>query len=80
MIEDLTIPAGDFNRWAERENRKAEVQETGKPQKIDWDMLKNNAAAFERERWADCPEIKKNFYRENKQISCMDPLEVADIR
>ena len=79
MIKDLTIPAGDLESWAAKENRNYEEKRANAP-KIDWDQLKQDAERFEVERWADCPEIKKNFYREKKEIANMDPLQVAQIR
>lgn len=79
LIEDCTISAGDIQSWADRENRNFEQKSMSTP-KIDWAMLKKKAETFEKMKWADCPDVKKNFYTEKKIIANMDPLEVAEIR
>ena len=81
MIEDLTIPAGDYQRWGEREARKNNIQiNDSAPAPINWGELKRQNDEFQAAKFADMPEIKKNFYRENKKIATMDPLDVAVIR
>ena len=79
LIKDLTIPAGDLRSWANRENRIYDEQLHTAP-KINWGQLKEQAAEYEKAKWADCPEIIKYFYKESKNIALMDPSEVADIR
>ena len=79
LIKDLTIPAGDLRSWANRENRRYDEQLPTTP-KINWGQLKEQAAEYEKAKWADCPEIIKYFYKELKNIALMDPSEVADIR
>ena len=79
LIRDLTIPAGDLRSWANRENRRYDEQLHTAP-KINWGQLKEQAAEYEKAKWADCPEIIKYFYKESKNIALMDPSEVADIR
>ena len=79
LIKDLTIPAGDLRSWANRENRRYDEQLHTAPT-INWGQLKEQAAEYEKAKWADCPEIIKYFYKESKNIALMDPSEVADIR
>lgn len=79
LIKDLTIPAGDLRSWANRENRRYDEQLHTAP-KINWGQLKEQAAEYEKAKWADCPEIIKYFYKESKNIALMDPSEGADIR
>ena len=79
MIKDLTIPAGDLRSWADRENRRYDDQLPAAP-KINWGQLKEQAAVYEKAKWADCPEIIKLFYKELENMALMDPSEVADIR
>ena len=75
----MTIPAGDLRSWANRENRRYDEQLHTAP-KINWGQLKEQAAEYEKAKWADCPEIIIYFYKESKNIALMDPSEVADIR
>ena len=75
----MTIPAGDLRSWANRENRRYDEQLHTAP-KSNWGQLKEQAAEYEKAKWADCPEIIKYFYKESKNIALMDPSEVADIR
>ena len=47
---------------------------------INWGKLAEEAEAYEKERWADCPDIQKKFYVEKPHIAALTPQEVADIR
>ena len=80
MIEDCTIPAGDLSSWAKRENRDYEEKQKTAVPMINWGALKEEAEEYERQKWADCAPIKKDFYREKEHITNLDPLEVASIR
>lgn len=85
IVEDLTIPAGDYQKWGEREARrngsgKNETVNNDPPPPIDWGQLKARNEAFQAAKFADLPVIKKNFYRENKKIATLDPSDVAEIR
>lgn len=79
MIEDVTIPAGDLQSWADKENRAYEEKQSF-TQMIDWGALKEEQVEYERIKWADCPDIKKKFYEEKPHIANLQPHEVEKIR
>ena len=47
---------------------------------IDWDKIKEESAAYQKVKWQDYPEIRKNFYIENEAVANLDPDEVEEIR
>lgn len=79
LVDDATIIAGDLKSWAEKMNRDHEENAPITP-KINWGKLKERSEQFEKERWANLPQVIKNLYKEQKNISLMDPLEVQEIR
>ncbi|CAH2248897.1 probable ATP-dependent RNA helicase DDX43 [Pelobates cultripes] len=47
---------------------------------IDWASANKQAAIYEATKWADAPQIGKNFYVESKKISAMSKEEVLKWR
>lgn len=80
IIEDLTIPVGDYQKWGNQQACMSKTVNNDPPPPINWGQLKAQNEAFQIAKFADLPEIKKNFYRENKKIAQMDPSDVAEIR
>ena len=80
IIEDLTIPAGDYQRWGDKQARMSEAVNNDPHPPINWGQLKAQNEAFQIAKFADLPEIRKNFYRENTKIAQMNPSDVAEIR
>ncbi|XP_065891815.1 probable ATP-dependent RNA helicase DDX53 isoform X2 [Dysidea avara] len=49
-------------------------------QRINWSAVHSSRASHEAEKWAGLPEVKKNFYFEDPQVSQLTPQEVSQIR
>ncbi|ESP00563.1 hypothetical protein LOTGIDRAFT_112416, partial [Lottia gigantea] len=53
---------------------------TSAPPKINWGMIRAEAAKFEDEKFKDLPELKKNFYFEDVEVANMYPEDIKRIR
>ncbi|XP_073817416.1 probable ATP-dependent RNA helicase DDX43 [Musca autumnalis] len=47
---------------------------------IDWDKLNQRAETERKKRWAKCPPLRKDFYKEHPDVTNMNPEDVARIR
>ncbi|XP_054747630.1 probable ATP-dependent RNA helicase DDX43 [Anastrepha obliqua] len=47
---------------------------------IDWDAANRRAKEEKTKRWAKCPPLTKNFYKEDPEVANLTPEEVARIR
>ncbi|XP_004422091.1 PREDICTED: probable ATP-dependent RNA helicase DDX43 [Ceratotherium simum simum] len=47
---------------------------------IDWDQIREEGLKWEKEKWADLPLIKKNFYMESETTSSMSQVQVDNWR
>lgn len=51
-----------------------------KPEIIDWDKINERCEIAQKERWAKCPSLVKNFYVENEQVRLLTEDQVAQFR
>nr|XP_004660550.1 probable ATP-dependent RNA helicase DDX43 [Jaculus jaculus] len=47
---------------------------------IDWDQIREDALKWEKQKWADLPPIKKNFYIESATTSSMSQVQIDNWR
>ncbi|XP_005185716.2 probable ATP-dependent RNA helicase DDX43 [Musca domestica] len=47
---------------------------------IDWDKLNKRAEVERKKRWAKCPPLRKDFYKEHPDVANMNAEDVARIR
>ncbi|XP_037699691.1 probable ATP-dependent RNA helicase DDX43 [Choloepus didactylus] len=47
---------------------------------IDWDQIREDALKWEKEKWANLPPIKKNFYIESATTSSMSQVQIDNWR
>ncbi|XP_063702858.1 probable ATP-dependent RNA helicase DDX43 [Culicoides brevitarsis] len=47
---------------------------------IDWDAANRRSENAIRERWAKCPPLEKNFYKEHPDVKALSPEAVAEFR
>uniref|UniRef100_A0A1A9WNX6 RNA helicase n=1 Tax=Glossina brevipalpis TaxID=37001 RepID=A0A1A9WNX6_9MUSC len=47
---------------------------------IDWTALNAKADIERAEKWAKCPQLTKNFYKEDPEVTNLDENEIAQIR
>jgi len=47
---------------------------------IDWDKLKTEAAEAQKQRWAKCPPLIKDFYQEHPDVAAFTPQQVKEYR
>lgn len=47
---------------------------------IDWDAVNKRCDEAIRERWAKCPPLVKNFYKEHREVTRMTDEQVAQFR
>ncbi|XP_046739463.1 probable ATP-dependent RNA helicase DDX43 [Diprion similis] len=47
---------------------------------FDWSKANNDYEKFQKEKWAKCPELIKNFYHEDPDVANMSKEKVAHIR
>ncbi|XP_063297804.1 probable ATP-dependent RNA helicase DDX43 [Pelobates fuscus] len=73
VYEYSKIPDSPENTTPPRATAKPFVQ-------IDWASANKQAAIYEATKWADAPQIEKNFYVESKKISAMSEDEVLKWR
>ncbi|XP_006902946.1 PREDICTED: probable ATP-dependent RNA helicase DDX43 [Elephantulus edwardii] len=43
---------------------------------IDWDQIREDALKWKKQKWADLPPIKKNFYIESAETSSMSQMQI----
>ncbi|XP_045150262.1 probable ATP-dependent RNA helicase DDX43 [Echinops telfairi] len=43
---------------------------------IDWDQIREDALKWKKQKWADLPPIKKNFYVESAETSSMSQVQI----
>lgn len=47
---------------------------------IDWDQIKEEADAAQKAKWAKCPPLIKDFYKEHPDVLKFSPAQVAEYR
>ncbi|XP_007943395.1 probable ATP-dependent RNA helicase DDX43 [Orycteropus afer afer] len=47
---------------------------------IDWDQIREDALKWKKQKWADLPPIKKNFYVETVETSSMSQVQIDNWR
>uniref|UniRef100_G3TA14 RNA helicase n=1 Tax=Loxodonta africana TaxID=9785 RepID=G3TA14_LOXAF len=47
---------------------------------IDWDQIREDALKWKKQKWADLPPIKKNFYVESAETSSMSQVQIDNWR
>ncbi|XP_063297805.1 probable ATP-dependent RNA helicase DDX43 [Pelobates fuscus] len=86
LINDLVKSSGkeavyEYSEIPDSTESTTPPRATEKPTaKIDWAFALKQAAIYEATKWADVPQIKKNFYVESKKISAMSKDEVLKWR
>ncbi|XP_064386296.1 probable ATP-dependent RNA helicase DDX43 isoform X3 [Halichondria panicea] len=68
-----------FEKSSSRDKPAASIDGAPRP-KINWANLNANRATLEAEKWADCPDIKKEFYFEDPEVAGMSVDQVEDFR
>ncbi|KAM9233135.1 putative ATP-dependent RNA helicase DDX43 [Dugong dugon] len=47
---------------------------------IDWDQIREDALKWKKQKWADLPPVKKNFYVESAETSSMSQVQIDNWR
>ncbi|KAJ8676693.1 hypothetical protein QAD02_012480 [Eretmocerus hayati] len=63
------------NHSLERNNQTSHA-----PMEIDWDQAAKEYDSFQKEKWSQYPDIRKNFYVEDPAVANLSPEEVEHIR
>ena len=58
----------------------ADEEDDGAPVQIDWGAVKENYEQAQREKWARCPKLIKEFYTEHPEVAAMTKDQVEAFR
>ncbi|XP_076368120.1 putative ATP-dependent RNA helicase DDX43 isoform X3 [Tachypleus tridentatus] len=81
MIEDLLYQKSQGGHSESRQINRPECAFQDAEEKIiDWSSIISQSEEYQKKKWKDLPPIKKNFYFEDPDVTCMHPDDVALIR
>ncbi|KAK2142730.1 hypothetical protein LSH36_920g01015 [Paralvinella palmiformis] len=80
LIEEYLDPNNTPDMYENLKGLASKLPEPEARPKINWTMINEKSAEYERERWKDIPPIEKNFYIEHPDVTNMDPDFVKKIR